>query len=148
MCTDKDFLTDTEREKIRALLRAAVGLHATVSDVVVADIGTSYGTEVAVYAPAGPGNRTLLHFRLIPTNMGLLQSVGLYISPELRGKGLSNTAQAVKEYIAKGQGWKGLICTVRKDNVVEQRCLDRYGWKRVAEFGAVDLAVRLFRGDM
>lgn len=139
-----DFLLEAQKNKIKDLLGSALTLHTSDKFSIIANHGQGM-FEMFVNTPKGD---LLVRFALRDNGLGLLTSENLYLAPQLRGKGLATVLQHIKVHIAKQGGYKGLICTVRKDNAVEQRCLDKFGWQRVATYcidGDVDLAVLLFR---
>lgn len=74
----------------------------------------------------------ILDFRLtIIPNSNIMVSYSMSINPKYQGKGIAQALQKIKEDLCKSLGFKGMLCTVNKDNAVQIHILEKFGWTKI-----------------
>jgi len=71
------------------------------------------------------------NFNSFPGTSIYLVSSGTYVNYTHQGKGIAQTLQKVKQYIAKELGVYYLICTTNGGNIKQNHILEKTGWKKI-----------------
>lgn len=74
---------------------------------------------------------TIYHFPGIVCSVGIFGDV--YLREGLRGQGLGSAAHWHRLQYAKDQGFKYVMCSVRRDNDRQHHILKKFGWKEIGQ---------------
>ena len=61
-------------------------------------------------------------------------SHGAWVNPALRGRGIGQAQHDERLKVAKTQGYRYIVCTVRADNAAQIHILTSRGWQCLATF--------------
>lgn len=86
------------------------------------------------------------HFPAVACSLGIFHSV--VVPWSARGKGLGTRAHEHRLKVAKAQGFKYVLCSVRKDNEIQRKILAKFNWKELDSTDTYCHNISMFGRDL